>query len=465
MPLQQCLRFLRRRHDHHALAGALLCGAALVAQAQPLSIERLPLGEGPSEQVYNFQEQGDWRLWARSAAGFKGSRIWLQRRDQGSSGSWAAPQPAPFSDPRYRDSDPFLTADGKRLLFISDRPAEPGGPATGQLDLFESRHAGDDGWQAPRRLAEGLQSPAYELGPELHGGQLWFASQRPGGPGKLSIYRAALEPDRAGRAEALPAPVNTAGGLDSDPTLSPDGRYLLWWSGRSGRGDLYLAERVGPGFGPALRLPAPINSDEGFEFTPWISADGAWLYFASTRADEGAQPGPQQQPDGLSRVYRTSWPALLQALGPAARAHSQAALDAAVSRFWRALSHPAGQGSDTAALAALLHPEARLWGLLLRERQALPEPPQPFAAVLAAWGRPDPRPMQECELAREQRRYGALAWVYSRVRTDREPGSPPYTGINSMQWQLGPQGWRLLSLHYALDLPGEPLPAEGGCLP
>ena len=30
---------------------------------------------------------------------------------------------------------------------------------------------------------------------------------------------------------------------------------------------------------------------------------------------------------------------------------------------------------------------------------------------------------------------------------------------------VGPQGWQLLSLHFALDLPGEPLPAEGGCLP
>lgn len=446
----------------------LLAGSSLVVcsaqPSTPLTIERVPLDEPADQQSYNFQEQGDWRLWARSAAGFKGSRIWLQQRSSDSgTGAWAAPRPAPFSDQRYRDSDPFLTADGKRLIFISDRPAEPGAPATGQLDLFESRRGSGDGgeaWSAPQRLAESLQSPAYELGPELHGGQFWFGSQRPGGPGKLSIYRASTE---AGSAEALPAPINAPGGNDSDPTLSPDGRYLLWWSGRSGRGDLYLAERVGPGFGPALRLPAPINSDEGFEFTPWVSADGAWLYFASTRADAAGGASA-----GLSRTYRTAWPALLQAFGPAAQAHSQAALDAAVSRFWRAFSHPAGRGADITTMAALLHPQARLWGSVQRERQAVLASAQQqysFAAVLERWGQPSPHRVQECELAREQRRYGALAWVYSRVRTDGEPGVPPYTGVNSMQWQLGPQGWQLLSLHYALDLPGEPLAAQGACLP
>lgn len=431
------------------LLGALLDAGTGHAETA-LRVERLSL-EAADEQAYNYQEQGDWRVWARSATGFRQSRIWLQQRRDG---HWLAPQPAPFSEARYRDSDPFLSADGQRLIFVSDRPAAPEGPPGGQLDLFESRRQAEGGWGPPQRLGEALQSPAYELGPELHGDTLWFASQRPGAPGRLSLYRAAPE---TGAPRPLPAPINGGpGSQDSDPTLSPDGRYLLWWSNRSGQDDLYLAERVGPDFGPPLRLPEPINSAQGTEFTPWISADGAWLHFASTRPVEGV-------PAGLAKTYRTAWPALLSALGPAAQAHSQAALDAAVSRFWRALGHGPGQGSDVETLAALLHPEARIWGSQPRARQAGLSA-MSGTALMALLSKPAPRPLQECELERRQGRYGAMAWVYSRVRSDREAGSLPYTGVNSMQWQLGPAGWQLLSLHYGLDLPGEPLPAEGHCL-
>jgi Tol biopolymer transport system component len=135
---------------------------------------------------------------------------------------------------------------------------------------------------------------------------LYFTSARPGGPARMAVYRA--QPDEPGATpQALPSPVND-GSHNSDFTLSPDGRFALWWShreGTAGPGDLYLAERRGEGFGPARRLPEPVNGP-GLEFTPSVSADGQWLYFASTG----------DQPEGLSHVFRTSWPALLQALQP-----------------------------------------------------------------------------------------------------------------------------------------------------
>jgi len=229
---------------------------------------------------------------------------------------------------------------GRRLQGVADPAASPAGQAPqGQLDLFEAA-AADAGsatpwqsWSTPRRLAESLQSPQYELGPERHGGETWFGSYRPGGPGPLSIYRTDT-PDATRSPEAVAAPVNDAG-HNSDPTLSPDGRYLLWWSDRSGRGDLYLAERLGANrFGPALRLPAPVNDDQAFEFTPSIGDDGEWLYFASTRLDAtGASGSTPPTAPCLARTYRVKWAAVLQALGPAATQAGDAALGDAVAAF------------------------------------------------------------------------------------------------------------------------------------
>lgn len=284
-----------------AIATLLLCGPAAADTA--LQPERLDLGAAAAgHQTYNFQETGHWRTWALSGPAFAGARVMLQHR--GADGRWGPPQAAPFSDPRWRDTDPHLSPDGTVLTFASDRPRAGETPA-GDLDLFESRRGRDGRWSAPTRLAPPLQSPRYELGPERIGTTLFFGSARAGGPGPLAVWRS----DGGAAPEPLPAPVNDAT-QNGDFTLSPDGRWALWWSLRSGGGDLYMAERIGGGFGPARRLPAPINGP-GFEFTPSISADGQWLTFASTR---GADGGPA--PDGLAQVWRVSWPAVLAALGP-----------------------------------------------------------------------------------------------------------------------------------------------------
>lgn len=423
--------------------GLAVCAWACAASAAGLGVEWVDLGAGPGEQVYNLQEQGDLRVFARSAAGFQQARIFLQRR---LGGAWQAAEPLPFSEARWRDSDPHLSADGRVLTFIASRPA-PDGAVPAHPDLYESRWQ-DGRWSEPQRLPERWQSAAYELGPERYGDTLYFASARPGGPGRLSVYRVGA-PDAA--PEPLPAPIND-GAQNSDFTLTPDGRFALWWSDRGGAdgggGDLYLAERVGEGFGPPIRLPAPVNGP-GFEFTPSVSADGRWLYFASTRDDA----------QGLAAVYRVSWPGLLAALGPAATAHSQAALDRAVSRLWQAIGHAPGQGSDVAALQQLLHPEGRVFGQRLKA-SSVQVGIWPVARFLADMAQPSPRGLHECEVERQQRRFGGHAQVYSVVQTRHDPAqaAPAYTGVNSMQWQLGPQGWQLLSLHYALEAPGLGLP-------
>jgi len=435
-----------------------LCGWA---QAAALPVELMQLGPSdPAMQSYNLQELRDVRVFARSAAGFKQSRLfWQQRVD----GQWQAPQPMPFTDVRWRDSDPHLSSNGKTLTFISDRPAM-GEQALGQLDMYESTLS-EGQWSAPRRLSESLQSKAYELGPERYGDRLYFASYRPGGPGKLSIYRSDRLADGGdGAPLALPAPVNE-GPSNSDFTLTPDGRYALWWSDRHaganrGDADIFMAERVGVGFGPAIRLPEPINGP-GFEFTPSVSSDGQWLIFASTR--------PGTHAAGLSQLYRVSWPALLKALGPQVEAHSQLELEQKHSALWRAISHKAGEASDVALLGSLLHPQAQVWGQSLRAAK-LDIKAWSGREFLAMLKTPSPEALLECEVHREIRRYGAHAEVYSVVESRRRADQVQAdgVGVNSGQWELGPQGWQLLSLHYAMALPGQAPPPQarrsGDCM-
>ena len=60
----------------------------------------------------------------------------------------------------------------------------------------------------------------------------------------------------------------------------------------------------------------------------------------------------------------------------------------------------------------------------------------------------------------------SIAW--SRPVTTALKAPAAFTGVNSSQWQLGSLGWQLLSLRYALELPGRaPAPRtrrSGDCL-
>lgn len=221
--------------------------------------------------------RGERLVFARSGPDFDGAVILSARRD---GAGWTAPEPVPFTDPRYSDSDPWLTPDGRTLYFVSNRPLRGDAPRA-DLDVWRVA-VGDGGFGVPEHLPA-LSSPGVELGPELHGGWLYFNSTRGGGPAPLAIYRARVGAGGIGAPEPLGAPFND-GRQQGDFTLSPDGRTAVFWSQRDGiaDGDLFAVRRDGDGWSRAVRLPSPLNA-AGLDFTPSFSADGRTLRFASRR--------------------------------------------------------------------------------------------------------------------------------------------------------------------------------------
>lgn len=142
---------------------------------------------------------------------FSQNVIYESRR--GADGTWGPRRVAPFSSPDGNDGDPFITADGAQLFFMSKRPVA----------------AGD----APRKDWD-----------------LWVMAREPGGDSSWGIF------------------------IVRDPP------------GGMGGADLFVSRRGADGWGARRALKAPINS-KSWDFCPWVSPDGRWLYFTSSRRGDG----------------------------------------------------------------------------------------------------------------------------------------------------------------------------------
>lgn len=110
---------------------------------------------------------------------------------------------------------------------------------------------------------------------------VWGSTDRPGGAGGWDLWQASLKQGRW--QDPSPLSLNT-GANDFDPSFSADGRWLYFFSNRSGgRGgdDLYRAPVLADGgYGPAEHLGAGVNG-RGDEWAPTPSRDGRHLLFAS----------------------------------------------------------------------------------------------------------------------------------------------------------------------------------------
>ncbi|WP_457324935.1 TolB family protein [Roseateles sp. P5_E11] len=180
----------------------------------------------------------------------------------------AAPLPA-------SEADPFITADGRQLWFVSNRPFP--GKQGDDLDIWVADSDGRGGWGAPRRLPEPINSAQSELLPRrLPDGRLFFGSERPGGLGGNDVYVATPQADGGWRVANLGAPLNTPSN-DYEVELSRDGSQAVVVSDREGRSHLYRFARSGDGWRPLGGVPA---RDDVFQVGPLLSPKADRLLFA-----------------------------------------------------------------------------------------------------------------------------------------------------------------------------------------
>jgi outer membrane protein OmpA-like peptidoglycan-associated protein/Tol biopolymer transport system component len=199
-------------------------------------------------------------------------------------GSWK--QSIPLGSPintHGNEGAHSISPDGRFFYFTGcERPE-----GYGSCDLYVSERNGDS-WSKPKNLGEPMNSGAWDAQPTISpdGKTLVFTSRRSGGLGMADLWTSTRRDNGT-----WTMPVNLGDSINTDldefgPFLHPDGKTLFFSSaghpGMGGKDIFYSKKNANGTWGKPVNIGYPINS-KGDEIQMIVSADGKKGYFSSDR--------------------------------------------------------------------------------------------------------------------------------------------------------------------------------------
>jgi dipeptidyl aminopeptidase/acylaminoacyl peptidase len=203
-------------------------------------------------------------------------------------GVWTKPEVVTFSgNPDYMDVEPAFSPDGKRLLFLSNRPDTVRGTPEGQ-NIWAVDRAGD-GWGEPYNIGPPVNSEAAEFFPSFtNDGTLYFTRTA---EGRTDIYRSRLVDGAYAEPERLPDEVNSTS-VQYNAFIARDESYLILCTGGRedclGGDDYYICFRNDQDeWTEPINMGEKVNTTGGREHSPYVSPDGKYFFFMSARTLDG----------------------------------------------------------------------------------------------------------------------------------------------------------------------------------
>ena len=232
---------------------------------------------------------------------------------------WLDPELLPFCDV-FTYLEPFLSSDGNRLFFASDRPLDDSSKEKKDFDIwYVDRPHQEAQWSEPKNMGKPVNSDLDEFYPTLSdNNNLYFTMDAPEGLGKDDIYFSKWEDGHYLEPVLLNENINSDG-YEFNAFISKKEDFLIFTKYNEkdghGSGDLYISKKDQNGeWQKATNMGLPINS-KYMEYCPFYDEDNQLLYFTSRRETITSKKFKdindfksyiQNNPNGLSKIYSTS---------------------------------------------------------------------------------------------------------------------------------------------------------------
>jgi len=258
---------------------SILVGSSLAAYSQNI----VPAGAKPEvftqEGIDSTSNQSVAALLPDGKTAYlaDGTTIYFTKKVNG---KWTKPVLAPFSG-HWKDWDPALRPDGKRLIFVSNRPVDTASdqskPQKNHHLWYVDRISGDK-WTEPKHFDAPVNMLGFnDYGPSISSkGTVCFCSRNRDGHKGMGGYAAKLVSGHYEKPELL-----TLNGDNEiyDPFIAPDEHYIIFVSNN----ELYISYRKGEGWTQGKKLGPEVNNGKG-NFDPYVSPDGKTLFYSQDKA-------------------------------------------------------------------------------------------------------------------------------------------------------------------------------------
>ncbi|MCL6266077.1 hypothetical protein [Flagellimonas myxillae] len=231
--------------------------------------------------------------------------------------TWNAPNIASFSG-RFKDLEPFLSPDGLRLYFVSNRPLDNTSTTPKDFDIwYVERPTPDSPWSSPINIGSPINTEHNEFYPAIaQNGNLYYTCDCPGALGRDDIFVSKFQNGDYTTPVSLGENINSEG-FEYNAFIAPDDSYLIFGGYNredgQGSGDLYISFKQDNGnWTKAKPLPTPINS-RYMDYCPFVDKANNTLYFTSRRSEaanngfetvEALSKFLEKYENGNSRLYK-----------------------------------------------------------------------------------------------------------------------------------------------------------------